>query len=102
MILIDSPPLVAVTDATMISREIDKIIIIARANRTDKAAFMRSVNVLKQVDSPLGGVIMNGMSKASSYDSYYYYYQYYYYSEDGKKKSRKRRNRRSLLRKIFN
>ena len=36
ILLFDSPPLVAVTDATMISKEIDKIVIVVKVGQTDK------------------------------------------------------------------
>jgi len=39
MILFDSPPLVAVTDATMISKEIDRIVMVVKSGDTDKGAF---------------------------------------------------------------
>ena len=39
IILFDSPPLVAVTDATMVSKEIDSIIIVVKVGQTDRGAF---------------------------------------------------------------
>ena len=94
MVLLDSPPIVAVTDATMISKEIDQIILMAMSGKTDKNTFIRSVNLLRQIDAPLGGAILNGISKATSYDSYYYYYKYYHYSSDGEKKAQKKHRRK--------
>jgi len=93
MVLLDSPPIIAVTDATMISKEIDQIIILAMSGKTDKNTFIRSVNLLRQIDAPLGGAILNGISKATSYDSYYYYYKYYHYSSDGDSKQKKKRKK---------
>ena len=86
IILFDSPPLVAVTDATMISKEIDKIIIVVKVGQTDKKAFEHTINSLKNVNSPIGGVVLNAVDNKNSYGSYYYYYQYYnYYGSDSKK-----------------
>ncbi len=86
IILFDSPPLVAVTDATMISKEIDKIIIVVKVGQTDKKAFEHTINSLKNVNSPIGGVVLNAVDNKNSYGSYYYYYQYYnYYASDSKK-----------------
>jgi tyrosine-protein kinase Etk/Wzc len=79
MILFDSPPLVAVTDATMISKEIDKIVIVVKVGQTDKKAFEHTVNSLKNVNSPIGGIVLNAVTQNNSYGSYYYYYQYYHY-----------------------
>ena len=87
IILFDSPPLVAVTDATMISKEIDKIIVVVKVGQTDKKAFEHTINSLKNVGSPIGGVVLNAVDNKNSYGSYYYYYQYYnYYGSDSKKK----------------
>jgi capsular exopolysaccharide synthesis family protein len=79
MVLFDSPPLVAVTDATMVSKEIDQIVIVVKAGHTDKTAFNHTVNSLTNVNAPLGGVILNAVTSKNSYGSYYYYYQYYHY-----------------------
>tara|TARA_Y100000768_G_scaffold97014_2_gene70654 strand:- start:240 stop:2612 length:2373 start_codon:yes stop_codon:yes gene_type:complete len=81
MILFDSPPLVAVTDATMISKEIDSIILVIKAGQTDKKAFHHTMTNLKNIDAPLDGIVMNAVTSKSNYGSYYYYYyhQYYHY-----------------------
>ena len=79
IILFDSPPLVAVTDATMISKEIDKVIIVVKVGQTDKKAFEHTIQALRNVQSPLGGVVLNAVTHRNSYGSYYYYYQYYNY-----------------------
>ena len=79
MVLFDSPPLVAVTDATMVSKEIDQIIMVVKVGQTDKNAFEHTVSSLRNVDAPLGGVILNAVTNKNSYGSYYYYYQYYRY-----------------------
>ena len=81
IVLFDSPPLVAVTDANMISKEIDRIILVIKVGQTDKKAFHHTINNLKNIDAPVGGIIMNAVTNKSSYGSYYYYYyhQYYHY-----------------------
>jgi tyrosine-protein kinase Etk/Wzc len=79
MILLDSPPLVAVTDATMVSKEIDQIVIVVKVGQTDKKAFAHTITSLRNVQAPLGGVILNAVTHKNSYGSYYYYYQYYHY-----------------------
>ena len=79
IILFDSPPLVAVTDATMVSREIDKVVIVVKVGQTDKGAFSRTIALLNNVKAPLGGVVLNAVTQTNSYGSYYYYYQYYHY-----------------------
>ncbi len=83
MVLFDSPPLVAVTDATMISKEIDKIIIVVKVGQTENSAFEHTINALKNVSAPIGGIILNAVTESHNYGYYYYYYQYYnYYGQD--------------------
>ena len=82
VILFDSPPLVAVTDATMVSKAIDKIIIVVKVGHTDKKAFDHTIQNLKNVNAPIGGIVLNAITQNNSYGNYYYYYQYYnYYGE---------------------
>ncbi len=83
MVLFDSPPLVAVTDATMISKEIDNILIVVKVGKTEKNAFEHTINALKNISAPLGGIILNAVTDRHNYGYYYYYYQYYqYYGPD--------------------
>jgi len=84
MVLFDSPPLVAVTDATMISKEIDRIVMVVKSGGTDRGAFKRTSLALQNVGAPLAGVVLNAVTSKNSYGSYYYYYQYYHYSSDSK------------------
>ena len=79
MVLFDSPPLVAVTDATMVSKEIDQIIIVVKVGKTEKKAFEHTINALKNINAPLGGIVLNAVSEKDNYGGYYYYYQYYHY-----------------------
>ena len=79
VILMDSPPFAAVTDASMISRELDGLVLVVRAGSTVKEALIRSLRALGDISTPLTGIILNSVSKRTSSDSYYYYYQYYYH-----------------------
>jgi len=91
MVLFDSPPIVAVTDASMISGEIDAVALVVRAGQTEKSAVDRALDTIGNVKAPLIGVILNGASQQSlggKYSYYYSYYQYYYTDERGKKKRR--------------
>ena len=52
IILFDSPPLVAVTDATMISKEIDSIILVIKADKPIKRLFHHTMANLKNIKAP--------------------------------------------------
>jgi len=85
MVLFDSPPIVAVTDASTISGEIDAIAMVVKAGQTDKSAVDRALDTIKNVKAPLIGVILNGASPetlSGKYSYYYSYYNYYYHSDD--------------------
>jgi len=89
MVLFDSPPIVAVTDASMISGEIDAIAMVVKAGQTDRAAVDRALDTIKNVKAPLIGAILNGANPetlAGKYSYYYSYYNYYYHSDDEAKK----------------
>ena len=77
MILFDSPPIVAVTDASMGSQKIDAVVLVVKAAETDREAFRWAVKSLTGIQVPLAGVVVNGISRRTSKDTYYYYYQYY-------------------------
>ena len=85
MVLFDSPPIVAVTDASMISGEIDAVVMVVKAGQTDRAAVDRALDTIKSVQAPLIGVILNGASPETltgKYAYYYSYYNYYYHSDE--------------------
>jgi capsular exopolysaccharide synthesis family protein len=88
MVLFDSPPIVAVTDASMISSEIDAIAMVVKAGQTDRAAVDRALDTIKNVKAPLVGVILNGANPetlAGKYSYYYSYYNYYYHTDEKSK-----------------
>ena len=89
MILVDSPPIVAVTDASMISGEIDAIALVVKAGHTQRSAVDRALDMLRNVRAPMIGAILNGANQESlggKYAYYYSYYNYYYPSEETKTK----------------
>lgn len=96
MVLLDSPPIVAVTDAAMVSTEIDALMLVVKAGETDKGALRRALDALKQVRAPIVGAVLNGATASTMYGSYYYYYQYYYYTQDGDKKKSKRSAKKAV------
>jgi receptor protein-tyrosine kinase len=96
-VLIDSPPVLPVADARVISAVADVTFLVVTAERTSIADVQRSVEILHQVDAPLAGTILNAIPNTRRL-GYRYGYDYYYgygskSAESGgsSKKSRKRR-----------
>ena len=71
-IVMDTPPLGAVTDAQVLSTKVDATILVVRAGDTKRDVIMNSVNLIKKVNGNLIGTVLNGVEK--SRDKYYYYY----------------------------
>jgi tyrosine-protein kinase Etk/Wzc len=84
-IIIDSPPVIAVTDSEIISSIVDGTILVVSANNTEMELMDKAINLLNQEHSTFIGVILNNFSYRSGYGSYYKYY--YYYSRDASKKN---------------
>ena len=80
VILIDSPPMVAVTDAIILSKLVDSFILVCRSGVTEKGALNRSIKSLEQVGGKFSGAILNAINQNMIYGGgyYYSYYQYYY------------------------
>jgi capsular exopolysaccharide synthesis family protein len=76
VVFVDSPPVLPVTDALVLSRCVDASMFIAMAGRTSKRQIRRSVERLRQVNSPLIGTILNGVQAEAAYGSLYEYYGY--------------------------
>jgi tyrosine-protein kinase Etk/Wzc len=77
-ILIDSPPVIAVTDAAILSKEVDGTILVVAANQTNKDALQRAKGLLDNIKTNLIGLVLNGVDISGVYGSYYYYYHHYY------------------------
>lgn len=85
-VLFDSPPVGAVTDASILSKAVDGTILVAEANSTPKEAMRRALSQLRAVDANLLGVVLNNLDLGSGEYGYQDYYQYrgYRYREDDK------------------
>ena len=81
IILFDAPPIMAVTDAVVLSRLINQFILVVRFGSTDKDSIAHSLNSLSHVNTYLTGVVLNDLNQKNSYYSKNYYsYSNYYYS----------------------
>jgi len=96
-VIIDSPPITAVTDSVIISRLVDGVLLVVRAGETHREIIKNGISLLQSASAHILGAILNGVDMGR--DSYYYYqYYYYYYGEDGEKKKKVHRKRRAQSR----
>lgn len=71
-IILDTPPVQAVTDSQILSTKSDGTIIVVKAERTKKDSVENSINLLKKVNANIIGTVLNGVD--NSRNKYYYYY----------------------------
>lgn len=71
-VILDTPPVQAVTDAQILSTRADGTLLVIRAEKTKKDSVVNSINLLKKVNANIIGTILNGVD--TKRNSYYYYY----------------------------
>jgi capsular exopolysaccharide synthesis family protein len=74
-IIIDTPPVLAMTDAVRMSVEADSVILVIRSGLIGKDEFLRAQDVLFKVNARLSGFVLNGAELDSS--DFRYFYGYY-------------------------
>jgi len=95
--IIDSPPVMAVTDSAVLAHRVDGVLLVLKPGTTKLAAARQAVDQLRRVGANPLGVVLNVVDFSRSRYTYYhykgYYYTYhYYYDESGNKvKSKKKK-----------
>jgi Mrp family chromosome partitioning ATPase len=77
LLLIDSPPVLPVTDALVISGLVDGVLLVSISGSSTKRGVRRSAELLRQVDAPLIGAILNGVLLKFEYGYVYGDNRYY-------------------------
>ena len=77
IVILDSPPVIAVTDSEILSRMVDATVLVASANITENDLLQKSVELLTHDHGSFIGVVLNRFTYRSGYGSYYKYYYYY-------------------------
>jgi capsular exopolysaccharide synthesis family protein len=80
-IVIDSPPLLSVTDGVVLAREADATVLIVRHGQSSKHVVRRARDLLFRAGAPLTGLVLNAVDLNSP--EYYGYYGYSGYSYAG-------------------
>jgi len=76
MVIIDAPPLLPVTDATLLAAQADGTLLVVRHGRTTKEQLAHAVDRLAQVDAPVVGVVLNMVRNHRGRSGYGYGYGY--------------------------
>lgn len=72
VIILDTAPLQAVTDAQVLSTKADGTILVIRAEKTKKESVLQAKNLLEKVNANIIGTVLNGVENTRK--KYYYYY----------------------------
>jgi succinoglycan biosynthesis transport protein ExoP len=99
ILIIDSPPIMAVTDAAILGPKVDGVLLIVEPGKTKLAAARHTVEQMQRVGSNILGVVLNNLDMGSArygYRYYYYkgyhyrYYNKYYVDDEGNRKREKK------------
>ena len=82
-IIIDTPPLLPVTDAAVVATNADAVILVLRSGDTDRDAAQRAVDQLGRVRARIAGAVLNAVSHSKDLR-----YTYYSYRRDAPSRSR--------------
>ena len=83
-ILVDTPPIAIVTDATLVAKHVHGYILSARGRYSKTDGVQRAAATLREANVPVYGVILNGLNpKDGRYGGYRYYGRYKRYGKSG-------------------
>ncbi len=96
VLILDTPPMMAVTDAVVLAPRVDGVLLVARPGGTKISALRTAVEQLRRTGANILGVVLNEVQmkgyRYRYYSNMYYYYGYYeYYGRENGKGKRKRR-----------
>ena len=80
-VIIDSPPVVPVTDGAVLSTRVDGSILVVRASKTTRELARRGARSLSDVGGRVLGVVLNAVDLEAKH--YGYFQRYYYYRREG-------------------
>ncbi|GKX67444.1 CpsD/CapB family tyrosine-protein kinase [Inconstantimicrobium mannanitabidum] len=80
IVILDSSPLLAVTDAQVLSRKVDGTIVVVKAEHTKRQSVLRAKSLLDMVGATIIGTVINCVDKSRK--------NYYYYGTEKEKKNK--------------
>lgn len=92
-IVFDSPPIIGVSDASVLVSSVDSAILLIQHRRNPQSMVLRAQQIVESLKTPLIGVVLNQVPQNAGGDYGYYTNNYAYYGEG--EKARSPRTRRS-------
>lgn len=82
-IVIDSPPILSVTDGVILARHADAVVLVVRHGKSSKHVVRRARDLLARAGAPITGIVLNAVDLSSpEYYGYYGYSGFTYYGVD--------------------
>ena len=87
-VILDSPPILAVTDSAILGAHADGLVLVLRSGETEQRAAERAVDQVRRVGIRVFGAVLNEVASTTVEESYYmqYYYDYHPKERTGWKK----------------
>jgi polysaccharide biosynthesis transport protein len=95
-VILDSPPVISVTDAPILSTMVEGVLLVVRAETVPRKIAIEAKERLRELKAPIIGAVLNAMPiyRDGYFYNYYYHHHYYHHSEKDSKTSRYCRLRR--------
>jgi polysaccharide biosynthesis transport protein len=81
-LILDSPPILSVTDAAVLSTQVDGTLLVVRAYKARRNLIHQATDLLREVNANILGSVLNAIPPKSEGYRFYYYYQDTYYHQD--------------------
>ena len=76
-IIIDCPPIIAVTDAAVLAPQVDASVLVIESSRNERGIILKAKSLLERTSGNLVGAVLNNINTKNLYGDYDYYYTYY-------------------------
>jgi len=91
LVLIDAPPVLGISDGSIIAREVDYVILVIQHRRYPREISLRAKRAIEEVHGNCVGMVLNCVAVKSD-DSYYYYSSYGNYYKKKPERTKKRKD----------
>ncbi len=93
-ILLDSPPIIGVSDASLLAGVADGAILLIQHRRNPASMVLRAQKTIVALKTPILGAVLTQVPKRSGEDYGYYTQAYSYYSENSERQEKRREGKR--------
>jgi capsular exopolysaccharide synthesis family protein len=76
-VLVDTPPVIGITDAQCLTDKVDTFILVAAINRSTRGGISRALEILSTARANVSGILINMIGSSDSEYHYGYYDRYY-------------------------